>query len=156
MSKSTTTLIIIFCLLAAYLITIKLSHSGGLSLDKLSQSDAQLAFDKELSLQKLVFDSLAKVYPGKYVTTATFTDNNRNIRNIYLYSNELGVKVIDTLIAGDTVQIKSIVPFKYYQPNVEVMTKKGETGYMIYFYVKEIEDILNQKGIETEVANNHN
>jgi hypothetical protein len=131
------------------LILIKHSHSEGLNFAELESSDEKAAFDDKLLARQKALDSLTKIYQNKAVTIYTFNKNfSGDLKKILVYSHA-DSKILDTLTAGDTVQLIDTAPFKG-NPNALVRTRKGVTGYIYYFRIKQFEDVLSKKGLEIQ------
>ena len=124
------------------LIVLKNSHSEGLNFAELEYGDGQ-----KLLAQHKALDSLTSIYKNKSVTACFFKRSSKH-QPILVYGNS-GPKVIDTLLAGDKVQLIRTSAFKG-NPNAEVKTRKGRTGYIYYFQISEFENELSKKGLETE------
>jgi hypothetical protein len=134
---------ILISVLVLGLIVLKNSHSEGVNFAELEYSDAQ-----KVLAQHRALDSLTNIYKNKPVTACVFKHSNGKNQSILVYNNS-GPKVIDTLSAGDKVQLISTVTFKG-NPNTKIRTQKGLIGYVYYFQIRELEDGLSKEGLEME------
>ncbi|SDS31801.1 hypothetical protein SAMN05216490_0938 [Mucilaginibacter mallensis] len=134
---------ILLCIIVLGLVVQKNSHSEGLNFAELDNND-----DARLSEQQKVIDSLTAVYQDRPVTAFTIEHFIDKSSPIFVYSGS-GTKVLDTLANSDHVQLISTAFFNG-EPNAKVKTSKGITGYIYYFHIKEFEEVLKLKGLETE------
>jgi hypothetical protein len=134
---------ILISVLVLGLIVLKNSHSEGLNFAELEYNDAQ-----KVLAQHKALDSLTNIYKNKPVTICVFKHKNDQSQPILVYSNS-GPKIIDTLSTGDKVQLISTVAFKG-NPNTKIRTRKGLTGYVYYFQIRELENELSKEGLEME------
>ena len=133
---------IVICVIVLGFIVLKSSHSEGLNFAEIENNDAKL------SAQQKVIDSLSIVYQDKPVTAYAHEHFIGKPKVIIVYS-DMGNKILDTLTSGDHIQLVGTVVFKG-KPNAKVKTSKGITGYVYYFHIKEFEEVLKLKGLETE------
>lgn len=133
---------IVICVIVLGFIVLKSSHSEGLNFAEIENNDARL------SAQQKVIDSLSIVYQDKPVTAYAHEHFIGKPKVIIVYS-DMGNKILDTLTSGDHIQLVGTVVFKG-KPNAKVKTSKGITGYVYYFHIKEFEEVLKLKGLETE------
>ena len=133
---------IVICVIILGFIVLKSSHSEGLNFAEIENNDARL------SAQQKAIDSLTIVYQNRPVTAYAHEHFIGKPKMILVYS-DADTKIIDTLANGDHIQLIGTAIFKG-KPNAKVKTGKGITGYVYYFHIKEFEEVLKLKGLETE------
>jgi len=133
---------IVICVVILGFILLKSSHSEGLNFAEIENNDAKL------SAQQKVIDSLTIVYQDKPVTAYAHEHFIGKPKMILVYSDG-GTKILDTLADGNNIELIGTAVFKG-KPNAKVKTSKGITGYVYYFHIKEFEEALRLKGLETE------
>jgi len=133
---------IVICVIILGVIVLRSSHSEGLNFAEIENNDARL------SAQQKVIDSLTIVYQDKPVTAYAHEHFIGKPKMILVYS-DAGTKILDTLANGDHIQLIGTSIFKG-KPNAMVKTSKGITGYIYYFHIREFENTLRSKALETE------
>jgi hypothetical protein len=155
-------LIVLVCFIVAVLLIVNLFHKNkGFSFEAMEHSDQEKKFEQMLFAQQQTLDSLANIYRGKGVILGTITTYGTT-KEILLYNNKSATKILDTIPPGETVQLVNLlhkyklatdsVPEVVCEINAEVKTKKGQTGYIRYYFIKTFTDVLYEKGLATDTS----
>lgn len=157
MNRTVRIILIIACIIAAYLLIVGIPGSGGLNFADLEHSDGQKQFEKKLMAKQQVLDSLAKIYRGTFVTLSIPAGFNGNTDKIILN----GTSGMDTLAPGESVQLIDVLPQYQFRTNdvprvlrganTKVKTKKGVTVIIPHYYIDDFESVLKEKGLETDL-----
>jgi hypothetical protein len=160
MSNSIKIIIAIACVVIAFLLFMNLHRDKGINFADFEHSDQEKQFEQKLFAQQQTLDSLANIYRGKGVIVSTIT-NYGTLKPIVLYNKSL-TEILDTIPSGETVQLVNLlhkyklapdsVPEVIREINAEVQTKKGQTGYIRYYFIKTFADVLYEKGLATDTS----
>lgn len=134
-----------------YLLLKPSNFKRSLDYNDLKNSPQQLAYDKKTATQHKVLDSLANAYMNNYVFACGVQGSNDYVTDGLVYKNLITREVIDTVkVGGVAFQIaENKFDSNYNYDYIKIQTRNGKIGYIDRLFIREFEDILKARDLET-------